>query len=131
LATIDEVLSSATLSGADRSASIIKQLLIDEHHSRSGLLGVDEALQIVSAHSFEQLPTQNLLNSALRDCAAASAAGVVTYSVSEEGCPVLDVLAISRLAITCQAIGMILLDSFVFPPAGEEGWISARQRGLL
>jgi len=127
-----EPLNPPTLTGAESTAKIIKNWLIDEKKSRSGLLGVNDALQVVSVRTFQHGLTQASLRVALDDAIRGSGTGVVAYGVSPEGSrPSFDPNLIEKLSLACEYLNVTLLDVVIFSSLVPKGWLSARQQNLL
>lgn len=124
--------SPPVLTGADSTAKIIKEWLVDKEKTRAGMLGVDCALQIVSLKSFEHGMTQSEAGAAIGEAVRASACGVVLYRVAPEGMrPTFDNAQLGKLAQACEAVDVTLLDVLTFTSFAPKGWVSARQQGMI
>jgi hypothetical protein len=126
-----EPLHPAALAGAETTAKIVKTWLVDEQKTRSGVIGVDNALQMVSVRTFQHLLTQPALHLGLGEAIQASATGVVAYSVADGERPSFDTVATAKLAAACDALNMTLLDVMIYSPKLPKGWISARRQGMI
>lgn len=120
-----------TLAGAESAAKIIKDWLVDQKKTRSGIIGVDDALQVVSVQTFPHSLTQPGLKSALGESLRASATGIVAYSVADGAGPFFDPVSARRLAASCEAINATLLDVIIYSPNVPKGWLSAREQGVI
>jgi len=119
------------LTGTDSTAELIRSWLIDEKQTRSGLIGVDRSLQIVTVQTFQHSMSQPAINSALGEALHASTSGVIAYNVAEPGRPLFDPIFTRKLAAACEAINSTLLDVMVYSPDVPKGWLSARQQGII
>lgn len=128
---ISEPLHPPELAGAETTANILKTWLVDEKKTRSGVIGVDNALQIVSVRTFQHTLTQPALSLALSEAIQASATGVVAYSVAEGEFPTFDQDFTNKLANACEARNVTLLDVMIYSQHVPRGWLSARQQGII
>lgn len=116
------------LAGADLSAKAILNLLKNDQHIRSGVLGVNDKLEIVSSHFFsESLKTSNV-NSSFDEARCANATGVVAFDVFDGKIFVSNSKFIEKLNRICESAGLTLIDLMLF---GSDDWISLRQQNRV
>lgn len=123
--------SPQTLAGAVSTARIIKDWLIDGEETQAGLIGVNDALQIVSVQTFNHPLNQPAIDAALGEAFRAAATGVVVYRVAEGRRPFCDPVLTRRLAVACEANNVTLLDVIIYSPDAPNNWVSARQQGII
>jgi hypothetical protein len=131
LAMLIEPSRPSILTGTESTAKIIRSWLIDEKKTRSGLIGVNDALQIVAVRTFQHPLTLPALSFSLEEPVRGSATGIVAYGVVDESRPSFDTDLIGRFAQTCEALNMTLLDVIIYSSGLPKGWLSARQQNLL
>lgn len=128
----DEPLNPPTLTGSESTAEWIKSWLIDEKETQSGLLGVNNALEIVSVRTFQHGLTRPTLSMALGEALRAKATAVVVYGIATGGeRPSFDAALFLDLTNACEYLNVTLLDVVTFSPAAPRTWSSARQQNLL
>jgi hypothetical protein len=119
------------LAGPEATATIVKTWLVDGRKTWSGVIGVDDALQVVSLRTFQNLLTPPALNSGLGEAIQASATGIVAYQVTEGERPAFDRAATARLTTACEALNITLLDVMIYSQQLPGGWLSARQQNII
>jgi hypothetical protein len=116
------------LSGADLSAQSILNILKKERHVRSGVLGVNDKLEIVSSHFFSESLKTSPINSCFDEASRANATGVVAFEVIDGNIFVSDSKFIEKLNNICESAGLTLIDLMLF---GSDDWMSLRQQNRV
>jgi hypothetical protein len=128
----DEPLNPPALTGSVATAELIKAWLVDREETHSGLLGVNDNLQIVSVRTFQHGLTPAALGLAIAEASEASATGVVAYTTGTRGeRPTFDVSLIVNFLGACESLKLTILDVIIYSPATPNGWLSARQQNLI
>ncbi|MDP9424271.1 MAG: hypothetical protein M3Q19_15810 [Pseudomonadota bacterium] len=129
---ISQPAQTPIMNGAALTARIIKDQLIDIDQASSGLLGLDNSLQVISIETFDCNQIPFAIGSAISDAVMASATGIVIYSIAPEGTSsAFDSDEIERFTRLCESMNVVLLDVISFSSSVAQGWTSARQRGEI
>jgi hypothetical protein len=127
----DEPPRPPALAGSEATAKVLKAWLVDGGKTRSGVIGVDDTLHVVSVQTFQHMLTQPTADFGLNAAIGASAAGIVAYDVTEKERPELDRVFTAKLQAECEALNMELLDVLLYSLQLPKGWLSARQQNLI
>lgn len=119
------------LAGSEATAKFLKAWLVDGGKTRSGVIGVDDTLHVVSVQTFQHMLTQPTLDFGMHAAIGASAAGIVAYNVAENERPELDRVFTAKLEAECEALNMTLLDVLLYSRQLPKGWLSARQQNII
>jgi hypothetical protein len=119
------------LAGSEATAKILKAWLVDGGKTRSGVIGVDDTLHVVSVQTFQHMLTQPALDFGMKAAIGASATGIVAYNVTEKERPELDRVFTAKLKTACEDLNMTLLDVLLYSLQLPKGWLSARQQNII
>lgn len=117
-----------SLGGAAWAAQAISEMLSDDVQCRSGIVGVNDQLQIVSVRTYHHGLCDVPAFPAVIEAMQASATGVVAFEILENGELHAADSLIQRLLASCEAARATLLDILLYSP---DGWNSLRQDNLL
>jgi hypothetical protein len=116
------------LAGAALSAQAILGMIKKDLKIRSGILGVNDKLEIVSSQfSTAQLKTTTV-SSSMNEANLANATGIVAFDVIDGNIFVSDSKFIRKLNSICDSAGLTLIDIMLF---GTDDWMSLRQQNRI
>ena len=118
----------AMITGAESSAKAILSQLMNNGDCRSGFLGVNDKLKIVSSRFFKC----NLKNVSfifdMEDRDLERTTGIIAFDLVDNNLFVSDSTVLNKLNCSCEALGITLIDVMLF---GADYWISLRQQNRL
>ena len=116
------------MSGAKPSAQAILGMLKKNYKFRSGILGVNDKLEIVFSDLFIDPLKKSPVNTSVDEANRASATGIVAFDVCEANAFVSDSKFIRKLDSICESAGLTLIDLMLF---GTDDWMSLRQQNRI
>jgi hypothetical protein len=123
-----EYTDNIKMAGAELSAQAILDILRKNSHVRSGMLGVNDKLEIVSHHFFNEKLKLAQINSSIDEASCTNATGVVFFDVFEGNVFVADSRFIAKLNSICESGCLTLIDLMLF---GSDDWMSLRQQNRI
>ena len=123
-----EYTNDIKMAGAELSARAILGILKNNSQVRSGILGLNDNLEIVYRHFFSKALKSARTNSKIEEARRENATGVIAFDVFEGNVFVSDSKLIAKLNSICEAAGLTLIDLMLF---GTDDWISLRQQNRI
>ena len=125
---IRENTDHVVMAGAEFSAEVILSHLKNNGDCRSGFLGVNDQLKIVSSEFFKCNLKHSSFIFELDDKYLERTTGIVAFDLVDNNLFVSDSTMLNKLNCSCEALGITLIDVMLF---GADDWISLRQQNRL
>jgi hypothetical protein len=116
------------MAGAELSAQAILDILKENNQIHSGVLGVNDKLEIVFRRFFCEELKLSSTKSMIKEFICASATGVIAFDVFEGHIFKSDPKFIAKLNRICESAGLTLIDLMLF---GTDDWMSLRQQNRI
>lgn len=116
------------MAGAELSARAILDILKKNSHVCSGVLGVNDNLEIVSRHLFIESLQLSTVNFSIDEATRANATGLVAFDIFEGNTFLSDSKLIGKLNSICESAGLTLIDLMLI---GTDDWMSLRQQNRI
>lgn len=124
---IEQIIGSR-IQRVDEAVAAISNLVATDSQCRSGILGLNDQLEITTARTFAEglqlLPSITASLEASTDHATA----IIAFDLMQTVDRLAENGMVKRLAAGCEATNLTLLDVMVI---SESGWNSLRQKNLL
>lgn len=125
---INEHSDHVRMTGAELSAQAILSHLENNIDCRSGILGINDQLNVVSSKYFKCDLRNVSIMSELDEIYLANATGIIAFYLVDNNIFISHSTIINKLNCSCEALGITLIDVMLF---GAQDWISLRQQNRL
>ena len=116
------------VTGAETLSNLILDILKNDLNIRSGILGTNDKLEIVSRHlssdRLKLIPVTSNIDEACRS----HATGIIAFDNFDGNIFVSDSSLIKKLRSACESAGITLIDVMLF---GTDDWLSLRRQNRL
>ena len=116
------------MAGAELASQVIMEMLNGNLELRSGILGLNDQLEIVSSHLSNDRLKMIPLSSSIDEVRRSNGTGIIAFDNSSGNLFISDSNLIGRLKNVCESAGITLIDVMLF---GTEDWLSLRRQNRL
>lgn len=123
-----DLLREPKLAGAQSTVETISNLLMTRGQFRSGIIGVDDKLEIVSIETFQCALDQISVEIVLEYASQNQATGIVTFEIFPNNRFCMNGSFINTLLASCEDAHIALLDVILY---SKQDWSSLRQQNII